>query len=141
MPAASFLVEYTHLQKPSESFSFFILFAWYNDAIKQGCKAWEGATMRGLKGFEKVDAYLIPKKEAGPYKRQRKQARKLAIQAMESFCYRAHASFKGSQDGEAVVGLDKKGDLVALIHLDPDGVAAILKAHEEGNLAAMLKKQ
>lgn len=38
-----------------------------------------GTRMNRVKGFEKVGAYLIPKKEAGEYKRQRKLARKLAI--------------------------------------------------------------
>lgn len=96
--------------------------------------------MNRVKGFEKVGAYLIPKKEAGEYKRQRKLARKLAIQAMEGFCYRAHTAFKGGEDGEAVVGLDKKGELQALIHLDPDGVHAILEAHEQGRLTELLQE-
>lgn len=42
--------------------------------------------MRKYKWFENVDGYLIPKKEAGAYKRRRKEARKRAKRAMETFC-------------------------------------------------------
>ncbi len=96
--------------------------------------------MRPHKGFEMVDAYLIPKKDAGPYKRDRKMARKAAKAAMATFCHRVENGLHGGEDGEAVMGFDKKGECIAFIHLDPDGVAAIKKAIKEGNLAEMLKK-
>lgn len=96
--------------------------------------------MRPHKGFEMVGAWLVPKKEAGPYKRARKQAMKQARAAMESFCARVELSYKGSEDGEALVGYDKKGEAIALIHLDPEGVKAIGEAVEKGNLVEMLKK-
>lgn len=86
------------------------------------------------KGCEKIDGYLIPKKEVGAYKRNRKRARKLLLQAMESVCYRACTAFRGSEDGEAVLGLNKQGEIMAIIHLSPGDVDAILKAHEEGTL-------
>ena len=91
------------------------------------------------RGFEKVDAYLIPKKEAGPYKRDRKAARKLAVNAMRTFCERVECGLHGGEDGEAVMGFDKKGECIAFIHLDPEGVPAILEAAEQGRLVEMLK--
>ena len=48
---------------------------------------------RRYPGFEKVDAYLIPKKEANQYRRRRKAAKKAAMEAMRTFCVqigRAH---------------------------------------------------
>lgn len=95
--------------------------------------------MRPHRGFEKVDAWLIPKKEAGQYKRDRKAARKLAKEAMTSFAHRVETGLAGGQDGEAVMGFDQKGECIAFIHLDPEGVSAILKGKAEGNLAGMLK--
>lgn len=95
--------------------------------------------MRPHRGFEKVDAWLIPKKEAGQYKRDRKAARKLAKEAMTFFAHRVETGLAGGQDGEAVMGFDQKGECIAFIHLDPEGVSAILKAKAEGNLAEMLK--
>lgn len=95
--------------------------------------------MRKYKGFEKVDAYLIPKKEAGRYKRNRKRARKLALAGMRTFCDKAYTAFAGSQDGEAVIGM--KGDkMIAFIHLDPDGVERILSAKSNEELIKILQE-
>ena len=94
--------------------------------------------MRPHRGFEKVDAWLIPKKEAGQYKRDRKAARKLAKEAMTSFAHRVETGLAGGQDGEAVMGFDQKGECIAFIHLDPEGVDAILAAHEKGKLVKLL---
>lgn len=50
--------------------------------------------------------------------------------------------FAGSEDGEAIVGFNKKGEMVKLIHLDPETIAnkrssanllAFLLSHEEKN--------
>lgn len=95
--------------------------------------------MRKYPGFEKVDAYLIPKKEAGNYKRRRKLARKAAIKAMETFCDHVYCDFAGSQDGEAVLGM-KDGECIAFIHLDPWGIDRIEKAQSEGRLVEVLKE-
>ena len=65
---------------------------------------------------------------------------KQARAAMESFCQRVALSYKGSQDGEALVGYDDKGEAIALIHMDPEGVKAIQDAVAKGDLVEMLKK-
>lgn len=85
--------------------------------------------MRKYKWFENVDGYLIPKKEAGAYKRRRKLAKKKAKAAMETFCDYAYSNYKGSQDGEAV----------AFIHLDPEGVERILAHDNQEDLVKMLR--
>lgn len=95
---------------------------------------------RRYPGFEKVDAYLIPKKEANQYRRRRKAAKKAAMEAMRTFCVHVYADFKGSQDGEAVMGIDNTGETIAFIHIDPYGVERIEQAQKEGNLVEELKK-
>lgn len=96
--------------------------------------------MRKHKGFEKVDAYLIPKKEAGSYKRRRKAARKAAKAAMKEFCDRVYCDFAGSQDGEAVIGM-KDGEYIAFIHLDPWGIERIEQAIKEDRLVEVLQEE
>ncbi|HHT20105.1 MAG TPA: hypothetical protein GXZ74_01540 [Tissierellia bacterium] len=96
--------------------------------------------MRKYKGFEKVDAYLIPKKQAGRYKRRRKAAKKAAMAAMSLFCDRVYCDFAGSQDGEAIIGM-KDGEYIAFIHLDPWGVDRIEQALKAGRLVEMLKDE
>lgn len=59
---------------------------------------------------------------------------------MRTFCVRAYADFAGGEDGEAVMGVNDKGEYIAFIHIDPDGVEAIEKAQAEGNLVQMLQK-
>ncbi len=95
---------------------------------------------RRYPGFEKVDAYLIPKKEANQYRRRRKAAKKAAMEAMRTFCVHVYADFKGGQDGEAVMGVDDKGEHIAFIHLDPEGIERIEQAQRDGNLVEELKK-
>lgn len=94
--------------------------------------------MRKYKWFENVGGYLIPKKEAGAYKRRRKLAKKKAKAAMETFCDYAYSNYKGSQDGEAVTGY-KDGEAVAFIHLDPEGVERILAHDNQEDLVKMLR--
>lgn len=86
------------------------------------------------KGFEKVDAYLIPKKEAGEYKRNRRIARNAAKKAFKKKFPLVISDWKGSEDGEGVLAMDKNGTLIASVHLDPEGVEFILKGIENNNL-------
>lgn len=90
------------------------------------------------KGFEKVDAYLIPKKEAGVYKRNRKLARKAAIKAFRQSYPTVITDWAGSEDGEGVLALDKNGTLIACVHLDPEGIALILEGMKNNNLLQLL---
>lgn len=96
--------------------------------------------MKKYRGFEKVDAYLIPKKEAGTYKRRKKLAKKAAKEAMKTFCDKVYCDFAGSQDGEAVIGM-KDGEYIAFIHLDPWGIERIEQAQKEGRLVEMLQNE
>ncbi len=93
-----------------------------------------------FKGVKLVGGYYIPYREAASYKRRIKRCRKAAIEAMRSFCPIVLAQWaETSQDGEAVTGLNEKGDLIALIHLDPPGLDMIEKGLAEGNLPQVLK--
>ena len=69
-----------------------------------------------------VDAYCIPSSEVEVYKAQREELAEKALRFFETFCHHTSRDWAGSQDGEAVVGLNKQNEIIALIHLDPDGV-------------------
>lgn len=94
----------------------------------------------GYKGFEKVDAYLIPYAEVKQYKRRRNAARKAVKQAMYTFCKTVYTDFHGDQDGEAVIGLDDKGESIAFIHLDPYNLDLIEEAQRDGRLIKLLQE-
>jgi hypothetical protein len=93
-----------------------------------------------FKGVKLVGGYHIPYREAASYKRRIKRCRRAAKEAMASFCPIALAQWQDSQDGEAVCGLDAKGNLIAIIHLDSDGLDLIDRGIKEGNLAQLLKE-
>ena len=92
-----------------------------------------------FKGARIVGGYWVPYREAAAYKRRVKRLKKAALSAMGRLCPYAIAQFANSQDGEAVTGLDEKGELIALIHLDSEGLDLIEKALEEGRLEEALK--
>lgn len=87
----------------------------------------------------KVDAYLVEAVHAHAYIAQREQAAARAMQAMRGFYHRVDRCRAGSQDGEAVVGINAKGEIVAMIHLDPQGVERIHSLPDDA-LAEMLRQ-
>ncbi len=93
-----------------------------------------------FKGYRLVDGYWVPYKEAASWSRRVKRSKKAAMDAMATFCPFVVAQWKGSEDGEAVCGLDSKGELIALIHLDAEGVETIEKGIEDRNLAEVIKE-
>lgn len=92
-----------------------------------------------FKGARIVGGYWIPYREAAAYKRRVKRLKKAALKAMGRLCPYAVAQFANSQDGEAVTGLDTKGGLLALIHLDSEGLDLIEQGLAAGNLEEALR--
>lgn len=92
-----------------------------------------------FKGFRYVGGYWVPYEEAAAWLRSVKRCKKAAMDAMVTFCPYVVAQWKGSEDGEAVCGLDSKGELVSVIHLDVDGVDLIEQGIKDGNLAEVLQ--
>lgn len=90
------------------------------------------------KGYTWVDAYLIPDHEVEAYVAERERLATEALDAMKTFCHDARRDWAGSEDGEAILGLDKRGDLIAVIHLDPQSLEEI-KAVQKDALIAYLK--
>lgn len=69
-----------------------------------------------------VDAYMIPEESAAQYIADRERLAAVAIAYMSRFCTFVERCWQGSEDGEAIVGLDEAGEIISMIHLDPDGV-------------------
>ncbi|HGN6586248.1 TPA: hypothetical protein ACKU3G_004045 [Bacillus cereus] len=81
-----------------------------------------------VEGFTKVDAYLIPNKMVKKYIEDR-EILALEIQKYyNSLGLKSKRCFLGSEDGEALVGIDKEGKYTKLIHLDPDTVEGMLNS-------------
>ena len=92
-----------------------------------------------FKGVRLVGDYHIPYREAAAYERRVERCRGAALSAMRAFCPYALPQWKGGQDGEAVMGLDRKGELIALIHLDSEGMDLIDRDQRDGSLIQALK--
>ena len=76
-----------------------------------------------------VDAYMVPSSEVELYKRQREELAEAALSFFGTFCYSVAREWAGSQDGEAVVGCNVNGEIIALIHLDPGGIEMMQKCN------------
>ncbi len=89
-------------------------------------------------GMVLVDSYYIPEEEAAQYIQDREFFAQKATEVFAEFCHSVTRDWKGSQDGEAVLGLNKEGSLIALVHLDPSDVEMMKKAYKEGKLKEAL---
>ena len=86
----------------------------------------------------KVDAWYVPAQDAPRYIEARERCAKAALDEMRFFCASAAREWAGSQDGEAVVGCDERGEIIAMIHLDPEGVSQMEQAIKDGALRELL---
>lgn len=79
-----------------------------------------------------VDGWMIPTERVERYRAARELCAAIASMIFAPYCAEVKRQWAGSEDGEAVTGLDKAGQLICLVHLDPDMVqqmAAARKAH------------
>lgn len=81
-------------------------------------------------GMTLVDAYWVPNSEAGQYIADREALAEVATEFLKPFCASVERCWKGSEDGEAIVGMNSVGEIISLIHLDPDGVALLRKPEQ-----------
>ncbi|MDO5505248.1 MAG: hypothetical protein Q4F49_03010 [Pseudoxanthomonas suwonensis] len=70
-----------------------------------------------------MDAWWLPAGAAPAHVAARERVAARAQALMQAFCISTTRCRAGSQDGEAVVGRDRQGAIIALIHLDPQDVA------------------
>ena len=77
-----------------------------------------------------VDAYMVPEERAARYIADRERLAAFSIAYMTQFCASVQRCWEGSEDGEAVVGMNEAGEIISLIHLDPDGVRLLDKPDE-----------
>ena len=91
-------------------------------------------------GMILVDAYLIPAEQADAYIAAREALADKATRVLQEMCVSVERCWAGSQDGEAIVGLDAHGEIQALTHLDPDAVDALGALDDEGLRAWFLQQ-
>lgn len=91
-----------------------------------------------IDGMTLVDAYYIPDDRLEEYRRDREAMAEKATAIFKEHCATVRRDFKGSEDGEALLGLDKRGEITLFIHLDPENIEAMVDADERGELAAFL---
>ncbi|MDO4692204.1 MAG: hypothetical protein Q4A64_04950 [Porphyromonadaceae bacterium] len=70
----------------------------------------------------RVDAYHVNLEDAETYCRDREALAERATRFFETFCFRVSRDWAGSEDGEAIVGYNRREEIIALIHLDPLGI-------------------
>ncbi|CZE46286.1 hypothetical protein [Campylobacter geochelonis] len=97
------------------------------------------------KRFEKdacvlIGGYFIPISESSQYLTMRKFYTNLIINFFKKHSDDVSVDFQGSQDGEAVVARDKKGEIIALIHIDPYNLEIMQAEYENGKLEEFLKE-
>lgn len=85
-----------------------------------------------------IDSYSIPKRFAAEFIEAREHCAEQASAVMREFCASVSREWAGSEDGEAVVGCDKNGEIICMIHLDPTGVKRINDALEKNSLKEFL---
>ena len=96
--------------------------------------------MKNKDSFVKVDAYLIPTGEHEGYVRDRDELREKAKEVFSLDCAHVECDFSGSEDGEAVVGVNEDGEIVHLIYLDPMNVEEYLFAKDTHKLKEFFKR-
>lgn len=89
-------------------------------------------------GMTLVDAYYIPDDIVETYRKDREYYAKRAVEIWKPHCAKVERDFKGSQDGEAIIGFLENGEACFFIHLDPDGIRSMKEADEKGNLEEFL---
>lgn len=77
-----------------------------------------------------IDNYWIDDAHAQQYLADRSQAAQKATAAMSTFCASVQTQWAGSEDGEAVVGLDEQNSIRSVISLNPHSVKLILSMSE-----------
>lgn len=77
-----------------------------------------------------VDTCLVPEERAAQYIADRERLAAFAIACMSRFCASAERCWQGSEDREAIVELDEAGEIISMIHLDPDGVSLLDRADD-----------
>lgn len=85
-----------------------------------------------------VDSYLIPVEEAEQYIADREFCAAEAAKVMERFCTSVSREWAGSEDGEAVVGVDQHGEILCMIHLDPTEIDRMMEEIQKGQLKEFL---
>lgn len=95
--------------------------------------------MSQIKGMVKVDAYWIPAADAPAYIAARQRTVQRVDALLRQFCVDVQRCWQGSQDGEAVVGRDANGDIIALLHLDPQDVQTA-ESLDDAQLLAWLRQ-
>ena len=81
-------------------------------------------------GMTCVDAYMVPNEDVAQYIADREKLAALAIELMKPSCASVERCWEGSQDGEAIVGFNAAGEIVSMIHLDPDGIKMLSNPEE-----------
>ncbi len=85
-----------------------------------------------------VDAYSIPAEHAMEYIAAREKCAAAAEAIYRSVYPTVLRQWAGSEDGEAVTALDAAGELVELVHLEPQEVEAMARHMQQGTLRAYL---
>ncbi|PKK39507.1 hypothetical protein ABB02_01221 [Clostridiaceae bacterium JG1575] len=92
-------------------------------------------------GMTLVDSVYIPDAMVEEYVKDREHLAEEATKIFKKYCVSVSRDYKGSQDGEAIVGRNADGEIQMFVHLDPHDIKAMKKAHKKGTLEQFLLEQ
>lgn len=87
-----------------------------------------------------VDGWMIPENQVKTYMRDREACAQRLMRIMEEQGLSAHRMWRGSEDGEAVVGLNPQGEIVLAEHLDPGTVKKVTLLPDDEALLNFLRR-
>lgn len=92
-----------------------------------------------VEGLTRVDAYYVEDHMVDYYIEQREKFAKEIAWVYSDMGYNAMRDWAGSEDGEAIIAIDKKGAIAGFIHLDPYETDNLIAAEKEGRLIEEIK--
>ncbi len=93
---------------------------------------------REVDGMVLVDVFYIMKEDVEAYTADREHYAQKALQFFATFCPYPERDWAGTEDGEAVLGLNYNGEIRAMVYLDPDGIDGMKEADDEDEFEAHL---
>lgn len=87
-----------------------------------------------MQDFVDIDGFEIPTHQAAAYQADRESFALAAQAVFEKCADKVCRLFARSEEGEAVVGVDKDGAIVCMVHLNPITMEQMRAARQAGTL-------
>lgn len=110
------------------------------DALSKQALALDDTIFDPWEAMVNVDGYAIRRSMLETYLEDREQLAERLMRLMQQKGLKTERRWAGSEDGEAVLGLNAKGSIVAWMHLDPDSIDDA-KGHDDVHLWQIIQSK